>query len=101
MSNLRIHVVLKRLLEERKVTSTQLSKVVGIPKSTISTWLLPTAKPTDVEQIQKVAKFFKISMSQLLFDEVESGNGLQAVQTELVLDGYYRLRLEKIITPKE
>ena len=98
---IKIHLVLRRLLQERGLTTSQLSKQVGLPNSTIATWLQADCKPTDVSKIAVVAEYFGIGMHRLLFDQEETATPLTGIQTEIVLDGFYRLRLEKVLLPKK
>ncbi|MGK5088995.1 helix-turn-helix transcriptional regulator [Bdellovibrionota bacterium FG-2] len=97
---LKIHVVLKRLLLERKITVTQLAKLASVPHSTLSTWMIPGSKPKDPEQVARVAKALSVTMHQLYFDEPEIESALEGLPTELFIDGIYRLRLDRILVPK-
>jgi len=100
MSKIKIHIVLKRLFEKNHTTLSKVAKVTGIPKSTISTFMLPTARPTNVEQVQTLSKHFGISMSELLFDEPESAKSLlDSLKTEMAVEGLFKLKLERVILP--
>ena len=96
----KIHITLKRLMKERGVTVTQLAKRAGVPHSTLSTWLLPSARPQDPVQIAAVARELGVGMHTLLFDEPENGLTLESLVTQSVLDGLYRLRLERVVLPQ-
>lgn len=95
----KIHITLKRLMKERGLTVTQLAKRAGVPHSTLSTWLLPSARPQDPVQIAAVARELGVGMHTLLFDELEESLSLESLVTQSVLDGLYRVRLEKVIMP--
>ena len=101
MSALKIHAVLRRVLKERGMTTTQLARTAGVPQSTLATWLVSGAKPKDPEQVAKVSRVLGISLHQLLFDEPEQAHPLTGIETEIVLDGFYRLRLERVVSPKK
>ena len=56
--------MLRHLLAAKGVTQTQLSKAVGIAKSTISE-VLAGKKPFSRQMIRKLAEFFKVDVSVL------------------------------------
>jgi transcriptional regulator with XRE-family HTH domain len=98
--DLKIHIVLKRLLKERgNLSISELSRRTGVPHSTISTWLLPKAKPKDPSQIAAVAKELGTTMHYLLFEELENEVTLETLPTTPVLEGLYRVILQKVILP--
>lgn len=99
MKEIKIQFVLKRLMKERRITASQLSKATGVPNSTISTWLLPDANPKDTVQLAQVAEYFHVSLEYLLFDHGQKGP-YDVFPLEPLMDGYYRLRLERVIFPR-
>ena len=56
---------LKSLLNERDLKLKNFSAEIGIPDSTISDWLLKKSHPS-IENIPKIAKYFKVSTDYLL-----------------------------------
>lgn len=102
MRKVKTHETLPRLLKARGLTTTKLSKLTKIPNSTLSTWLTPGVKPKDPEQVATVAEALGVTMFELLFGEREDERDLAVENLELepVLDGLYRLRLEKVVLPK-
>ncbi len=99
MKEIKIHQVLRALIKDRNVTTTQVSKATGVPNSTLSTWLLPGAKPRDPRHIAAVAEYFQVSIEYLLFEAIQPP-ALNVLPMEQILDGYYRLRLERVILPQ-
>lgn len=59
---------LKRLLSEVDINATKLCKATGVPKSTISDWLMGNS-PKNIKQIKAVADFFKVTIDELVFSE--------------------------------
>lgn len=96
---IQIHAVLRRLLDQRGLTTTQVAKATKVPNSTLSTWLLPKAKPKDPNHLAAVADFFGTTIDFLLFGEVPPVS-IESLPLEHVLDGLYRLRLERVVLPK-
>lgn len=60
----------KRLLEERNLTSYQVSKDVGISQATLSDWKLGKSKPK-VDKLIKIARYFGVPLEE--FIEKENG----------------------------
>jgi transcriptional regulator with XRE-family HTH domain len=100
MKEIRVHLSLRRLLQLRGTTVSRLSRSSGVPHSTLSTWLLPDARPSDPVQIAAVARALGTSMHHLVFDELEEEADLEALPSEVALEGVYRIRLERIGPPK-
>lgn len=91
-----ISEVLPRLLRERNITAKQLSKATGISASTISTWCLPNSKPKRIEDVAAAAEYLNCGLSMLLFNEAESSLDLQNITGSVLLDGIFKIHLEKI-----
>lgn len=56
---------LKDLMNEKGLNIEKFSKSAGIPRSTISDWLLKKTSPT-IHNLPKIALFFKVSIDYLL-----------------------------------
>lgn len=94
--------VLPGLLKERGITAKQLAKEAGgISASTISTWLLPGSRPRNIEDVAAVAEVLGVSMNHLLFGDAEEPQDLLTLPAEAILEGVYRLKLERIPIPKK
>lgn len=99
---IKIKSVLRRILEERKLSIKELAKQCGVSASTISTWLTTNGSPKSPEHVASVARCLGIPMHTLLFDMPEPTEAsIEQAQTDVVLEGYYKLRLEKVILPKK
>lgn len=103
MSKVKISVVLPRLLKERGLNQTQLSKMANVSLSTISTWMLPKSKPRDPDAVYRVAEVLGVTLEELLFDTRprEREVTIEHLPQEKILDGVYRLRLERISLREE
>ena len=60
----------KRLLDERNLTSYQVSKDIGISQATLSDWKLGKSKPK-VDKLIKIARYFGVPLEE--FIEKENG----------------------------
>jgi transcriptional regulator with XRE-family HTH domain len=97
MKQIRIHQTLQHLLKLHSWSISELGRRSGVPLSTLSTWLLPEARPSDPQQIEKVASALGTSMHYLLFGEPENKNLEEFFPGQVVLDGFFRVRIEKIL----
>ena len=94
-----IGFVLKRLLEDRRVTLKEVSKATAIPSSTLSEWL-NNRSPKNPEQIVKVAKYFEVSLHFLLFDEEDYQEPLNKVMREDIFSGVFEVNIKRVHSKK-
>ena len=73
MQEIKIGTVLKRLLQERRLSLKEISKKTLIPYSTLYTWY-ENRQPKYILKAQKLAYFLDLSLHQLLFDEEDRKN---------------------------
>lgn len=99
MAKMQLKVVLRRLLKEKRMSALELSRSSGVPNSTIATWLAGSS-PKRVEQTSDVARVLGVPLHILLFDEPEPNSAPTTEEKEVVLDGLYRLKLEKVVLKK-
>lgn len=90
---------IKMLMEERGLTPEQLAEISGVRRTTLSDWLAGTS-PRNLEDARRVARNLGVTLHYLLFgqDEQDVLALLRTVPTTLVLEGVYRVRLERIET---
>lgn len=93
----KLPLVLNRLMKEKKLSQRQLAKLSGVSLSTIN-GMLDGKKSYSTENLIAIADTLDISLDRLLRDE-EKSSGVESFPTTQVLDGFYRLRLEKIDVP--
>lgn len=62
---------LKRLMQEKNVSNSELSKVIGVSESTVGKWLLEKAIPR-MGAIEKLASYFHVNKSDLLEEHNEN-----------------------------
>lgn len=71
MANFQFKKNLKSKLIENKIKIQYLADQTGISRKTLENWL-EGQKPRDIEQVKKVADFFKISVDELCFSDVSN-----------------------------
>lgn len=64
----KIGVVLKHLMKEKKLTFKKLSLLSGVPESTIKTWSA-SVEPKSLSHARKVARALDVSVEYLVFGE--------------------------------
>ncbi len=92
--------VLPRLLKDRGWTAKKLSELAQVKPTTISTWLLTGSRPRNIEDVAAVASVLEVSLNHLLFGEADEPNDLNTLQTTTVLEGLYKLKLERVVIPE-
>ena len=86
MSNIKLKEVLSREIRNRGVSTSQLARLCGIPKSTLHDWVsgrLPNSK--NIHLIKDLSEFLGISISLLLFNQEEKKQILKLFQCVLLM----------------
>lgn len=99
MKKARLDLVLRRLLDDRKISARQLSRDTGIPQSTITSFMSNRGlhKP---DHLYILAQYFGVSMETLLFGKDDRPPSLNEVLTEGVFEGWLKVKIERAIPNK-
>lgn len=89
--------VLPALLKAKNITAKQLAVKAQVPQSTVATWLIEGARPRNIEDVAEAASVLDVSLNHLLFGEADTPKDLKTIESELVLDAVYRVKLERLI----
>lgn len=92
---IKIHEVLPRLLEKRKLSIRELARSTGVAQTTLNSWTKPNAKPSEISSLKLVADFFGITLDYLLWNEPQKTN-VEQLETDVILSGLFKIRLEKV-----
>lgn len=98
MDDIQLKNVLSRELRNRNLSINALANQSGISSSTLHNWI-SGAKPSgnSIAHLKVLAKFFNITISQLLFDEdEENGNEVLFSSTFVDKDNRYKITIEKM-----
>lgn len=79
MYEIKIGVVIKRMLWKLRKNLKEISRETGIPYSTLHTWHL-NRQPKDILKAQQLADHFKISLHELLFDKPDAQEQKQSTE---------------------
>lgn len=88
------------LLKERGETLRSAAKAAEIPTSTLHDWAAGVS-PTNFDAVMRLARHLQVPMSFLLCGVLEEGTDLKPEAifsgSELLVDGYVRMRIERLI----
>lgn len=59
---------LKLFLEIKRLSASELSRISGVPKQSLSDWL-GGSTPRDIRKVKKVADVFSVTLDHLLFGD--------------------------------
>lgn len=95
-----MYEIFLKLLKERGVKASDVSRATGIPQSTFSDWKSGRSKPKD-EKLQKIADFFGVSSYYLRtgrqFGEMDRNAVMGAINQVLVATGAEEEAKEKML----
>ena len=94
---IKIAKVLSRIMKERRLSIKELSKLSGVPTSTLHEWQNGRS-PRDPVKAKKLADALGISLNQLLFDENDKNEVIQIQQIlkEDVFSGVFEINIKRI-----
>ena len=98
MKSINLSVTLKKLMEERRVSSAVLSKECNIPKSTLSTYLSGGKKASySPDHLLALSNFFSVTTDFLLFGTESDFSFLNTLPTEGVFEGWLKVKIERAV----
>lgn len=94
----KISIVLKHLMKERKLTFKKLSQLSSVPESTIKTWSAGV-EPKSLSHARKVARALNVSVEYLVFGEssVQAPTMSELLTTQL-FSGWCKVTIEMPVT---
>lgn len=96
---LKLHRILKRLMEQKGLSARELSRKTKVPPSTLSS-LMAGGKPQKLDHILALAEFFGTSMEMLLYGVDNRPPSLDEVLTEGVFSGWLKVEIKRAIPDK-
>ncbi len=94
---LQLNLVLRRMMKQQKISLRQLAKETGIKPSTLSGWSNGVS-PRDLSEVLVCARYFKMSLEQILFDQQPDSASLENFLTEDVFNGFLKVTIQKVIS---
>ena len=98
LRKIRIQETLPLLLKSKRITLRGLARRTGISVSTLAGWISENSNPSNLKQVSIVADALEVSLDYLVYGEREIELDLKQTRGDVILDGIYRLRLERLDT---
>lgn len=89
---------LKRILDEKGISISELAKKTGVPKSTIMTWL--SGRTPDLIQLDKVTQFLNVSIDEVAFNRKREDLLGEIFEKVEVHSGLYEISIKKVNSKK-
>ncbi len=87
--------VFSQIIKERRFTLKEISKVTGVPATTLAEWQA-NRTPKNPSQVKAVAKFLGVSMHFLLFGEEDSEEPTSKLLREDIFSGTFEISIRRI-----
>lgn len=86
-------------MKERSISQRKLAKLSNVPLSSINALLNNDQRSYSLENVCAVADVLEVSLDRLIRDSHEHSTTVDSIPTTVVLDGAFRIRLEKLDIP--
>lgn len=96
---LKLHKVLKTLMDQKKISARELSRQTKVPPSTLSS-LLAGGKPQKLNHVLVLAEYFGTSMEMLLYGSDRRPPTIEELATEGIFEGWLKVKIERAIPEK-
>lgn len=91
---------LEEILKSKEITLTELAKATSVPRTTLIGWVKGTSASPNLEQLDRVASYLKVSIEELAFGRKQKQPEIaDLLDSATVHTGLYKLTIEKV-TPK-
>jgi lambda repressor-like predicted transcriptional regulator len=97
LMEVKIAIVMNRMMKEKKLSIKELSRLSGVPSSTLHEWL-NLRIPKSPVQVKKVANVLNVSLDHLLFDEQEALKPvpIQDLMTDDTVSGVFEITIKRV-----
>ena len=96
MKEVKLPQVLKKLMEQQGIKAKPLAKKVGLPYSTVASYLSGQKSTYDVSHLSKIADYFGVDLETLLFDSPVKKLNLNALPRTTVFSNWCKVTIETI-----
>lgn len=94
----KISLMLKHLMKDKKLTFKKLSQLSGVPESTIKTWSAGV-EPKSLSHARKVARALDVSVEYLVFGETSmQAPTMSELLTTQLFSGWCKVTIEMPVT---
>jgi len=96
----KLHVILKKLMKDKGVSSRSLSKECSIPLSTIGSYLSGKKASYSPEHLDGLAQYFNVTLDYLLFGVEKTPTNLDLLPTEDIFQGWLKVKVQRVVPDK-
>lgn len=97
---LKLGKTLKAGLEAKRMSARELSKLSGVPASTIGEWLT-NRSPKNLSQLKAVSTVLGETVHYLLWGEQDANDPVQRILKEKIFSGTFEVTLKKVKLPED
>ena len=88
---------LEEILKLKEITLSELAKATSVPRTTLIGWVKGTSASPNLEQLDRVASYLKVSIEELAFGrKTKQPEITDLLDSATVHSGLYRLTIEKV-----
>lgn len=95
-----ISQVLDQLMKRKKISLRKLSQLTTIPLSTLSSYCTAKKASYNPDHLIKLSEVLDVSLDFLLTGQERQAINLENLPLEKIFSGYFKIKVEKIITDK-
>lgn len=95
-----ISQVLDQLMKRKKISLRKLSQMTAIPLSTLSSYCTAKKASYNPDHLIKLSEVLDVSLDFLLTGQERQAINLENLPLEKIFSGYFKIKVEKIITDK-
>lgn len=96
MKQVKLPHVLKKLMDQQGIKAKALAKKVGLPYSTVASYLSGNKSTYDVSHLSRLADHFGVDLETLLFDTQAAKPNLNALPRTTVFSNWCKVTIETI-----
>lgn len=98
-TEIQLRTTLRSLLQARGLSQREFARLVGVPASTVDSWLAGTT-PQDLVAVKRGAKILGVTIAYLLFGEADEAQSMPSFEElftrEKVVHGIYEVSVKKL-----
>jgi transcriptional regulator with XRE-family HTH domain len=96
MKDVKLPQVLRKMMEQQGIKAKELAKKVGLPYSTVASYLSGQKSTYDVSHLSRLADFFKVDIETLVFDKPAPKSNLNALPRQTIFSNWCKVTIETI-----
>lgn len=95
MDNIKLGIMLKKLLREKNMSVRKAASEIGIPQATLNS-IVNGRIPRRLDYVVKIATYFNLSLDEMLLGKSNQAIDIEKLDFTPFFDGLVRLQIHKI-----